>query len=198
MEWIFDFMDLPENLQRGLFVCRPIRGLSAGLMAAVLLSLCWLLWPWLWYFDIESTLVWSQHALNALQPTLAHAGMPINDSYATNVGWFVTGSTFLPSIVELFTVRFASAGIKAARILVLFFATFDLATDWPRVSAFIDTYELNGVVAFVLKVPLLVLASFGLEMLFIVFMICGIALLLNTRIPSGRHHPGAIPGSIDV
>ncbi len=195
MEFLYDLMDLPENLQRGLFVCRPIKGLSAGLMAAVLLALCWLMWPWLWYFDIESTAVWSEAALRGLT---WGSSMPLSDSYTANLSWFITGSTFLPSIVELFTVRFASGGIKAARVLVLFFATFDLVTDWPRVSAFVDAYQLHGLISFALKLPLLVLASFGLEMLFVVFAICAFALVLNVRPPVGRHHAHVPAGSVDV
>jgi hypothetical protein len=198
MEWLFDLMDLPENLQRGLYVVRPIKGLAAGIMAAVLFALCWLMWPWLYYFDIESTAVWSQGALTSLTATLNNAGMPIAGTYTDNIAWFLTGSTFLPSIVELFTVRFASGGIKAARILVLFCATFDMVTDWPRVSAFMDAYNL-GAWGWLLKIPLLLLASFGLEMLFLVFAICAVALLLNVRAPVGRTRPYAAPaGSMDV
>jgi hypothetical protein len=206
MEWLFDLMDLPENLQRGLFVVRPIKGLAAGIMAAVLFALCWLLWPWLWYFDIESTAVWSEAALTALGATLGSAALPMANSYASNTAWFITGSTFIPSLVELFTVRFASGGIKAARILVLFFATFDLVTDWPRVSEFLDGFNL-GLWGLALKVPLLLLASFGLESLFIVFLICGVALLFNVQVPVGRaqattgakpKQAGAPAGSVDV
>ena len=196
MEFLYDMMDLPENLQRGLYVCRPIRGLAAGIMAAVLLALCWLMWPWLWYFDIESTAVWSEAALRGLT---WGSTMPLSDAYTANLAWFVTGSTFLPSLIELFTVRFASAGIKAARVLVLFFCTFDLITDWPRVSAFVDAYTLPWLIGFGLKLPLLVLASFGLEMLFIVFAICAFALVLNVRTPTARQHNHHAPaGSVDV
>ena len=205
MEWLYDFMDLPENLQRGLYVCRPIRGLSAFIMATVLLALCWLLWPWLWYFDIESTQVWTQQGLASLQPTLSNVGIPLGEMYRENVAWIITGTTFLPTIIELFTVRFASGGIKAARTLVMFFATFDLVTDWPRVSAFVDSFDVDiGIFAapilFLLKVGLLLLASFGLQMLFIVFGLCSLALLLNARmVPVGRTHPSAArPGTIDV
>lgn len=195
MEFLYDLMDLPENLQRGLYVCRPIKGLPAGIMAAVLLAVCWLMWPWLWYFDIESTAIWSDAALRGLT---WGSTMPMSEAYTANLAWFVTGSTFLPSLIELFTVRFASGGIKAARVLVLFFATFDLVTDWPRVSAFIDAYKLNGLIGFALKLPLLVLASFGLEMLFVVFVICGVALVLNVRTPVGRRLNTAPAGSVDV
>ena len=186
MEWLYDLMDLPENLQRGIYVCRPIRGLSAAIMAFVLLALCWLLWPWLWYFDIESTSVWTDVALRSLQPTLANTGIPLSETYRENLAWIVTGTTFLPTIIELFTVRFASGGIKAARLLVLFFATFDLVTDWPRVDAFVNSLSIQagiwtGIATFGLKLGLLLLASFGLQMLFIVFLLCAVLLLLNAR-----------------
>ena len=181
MEWLFDLLDLPTNLQRGLGAVRPLRGLAAGIMAVVLLVLCWLLWPWLYYFDVESTQVWSQAALDTLGGTLHGGVLPMSDGYTSNMAWFVTGTTFLPSIIELFAVRFASAGIKAARVLVLFFATFDMVTDWPRVSEFVDAYNVTGLVGILLKLPLLVLASFGLESLFIIFAVCAVACLLSSR-----------------
>jgi hypothetical protein len=81
VEWLYDLMDLPENFQRGLYVCRPIRGLAAAIMAIVLFFLCWLLWPWLWYFDIESTQPWSTAALTTLTGTLSNAGIPIVGTY---------------------------------------------------------------------------------------------------------------------
>jgi hypothetical protein len=203
MEWLFDLMDLPENLQRGLYVCRPIRGLSAGVMGGILLFLCWLLWPWLWYFDIESTQVWTDQTIQTLQPTLGNAAIPMISTYSEYAGWIVTGMTFLPTLIEMFTVRFASAGIKAARLLVLFFATFDMVTDFPRVSAFVDTLNATGafkLLLLLMKAPLLLLASFGLQQLFIVFLACGIVLLLNSRgQPIGRKHPNYGPaGSMDV
>ncbi|MEI8164915.1 MAG: hypothetical protein WCG26_00990 [Chloroflexales bacterium] len=194
IDWLLDLMDLPDNLERGLMIVRPVRGLNAGIMAAVLLGLCWLMWPWLYYFDIESTAVWSTAALDSLGGTLAGAGMPMSDSYNANIGWFVTGSTFLPTLIELFTVKFATGGIKAARVLVLFFATFDLVTDYPRVSEFVDVFNL-GFWGLALKVPLLLLASFGFQSLFIVFGVCGVLLCFNVRQGSGA---GARPAGMRV
>lgn len=207
MEWFYDLIDLPENLQRGLYVCRPIRGLSAALMAGVLFYLCWLLWPWLFKFDIESTQVWAAAALNSLTVTteagtaMANQAMPALAAYNENIAWFATGVTFIPTLVELFAVRFASAKIKVASILVLFFSTFDLITDWPAVSTFIDSFKMNPALAFLLKIPMLLLASFGLQSLFIIFLVCGFALVLNARTGNtvGRRHPNAAPaGSVDV
>jgi hypothetical protein len=192
LEWLFDMMDLPDNLERGLVIMRPIKGVNAAIMAAVMLGLCWLMWPWLWFFDIESTAVWSTQALDTLNGTLNNGAVPMIDSYASNIGWFVTGSMFIPSLVELFTVRFARGGIKAARIFVVFFATFDMMTDWPRVNEFIDGFNL-GFWSLALKMPLLLLASFGLEMLFIVFAICGVVCLLNVRESTGA---GARPAGV--
>lgn len=194
MEWLFDLMDLPENLQRGLGVARPLRGIAAGVMGLVLLALCWLLWPWLFYFDIESTQVWTTLAMERLNQTIYGAGIPFSITYTENIAWIVTGTTFLPTLVELFTVRFASAGIQAARILVIFFATFDLVTDWPRASEFIDSFSL-GALGWLLKVPLLLLASFGLQSLFIIFLVCGFALLINARRTMSRGYAGAGPAS---
>lgn len=188
MEWLYDLMDVPENLQRGLSAVRPIKGPAAALMAVVLFGLCWLIWPWMYHFDVESTAQWTALALERLAPTLGNTGIPGQSSYAENIGWFVTAMTFLPSILEAFAVRFASARIKAATILVLFFATFDLVTDWPRVSEFIDAFNITiggGIVALAMKVGLLMLASFGLQALFIVFLVCGFYAAMNAKARPG-------------
>lgn len=197
MDWLFDLMDLPENLQRGLTVARPIRGAAAAIMGSVLLALCYLMWPWLWYFDIESTQVWTAMAMERLNQTIHGAGIPFAVAYTENVAWIVTGTTFLPTLVELFTVRFALGGIKAARILVVFFATFDLVTDFPRVAEFIDSFGL-GALGWLLKLPLLLLASFGLQSLFIIFLVTGFALMLSARRPAGRGYAGAAASTIDM
>lgn len=181
MDWLYDLMDLPENLQRALGITRKLNGIAAGVMAFVLFFLCWLMWPWLWYFDVESTAVWTERALDTLSTTLYSAGLPGFEAYTTNLAWFTTGATFLPTLIELFTVRFAQGGIKAAAALVIFFSTFDLVTDWPRVNEFVNALGITGPVALLLKIPLLILASFGLQSLFIIFMVCGFALLLQVR-----------------
>lgn len=85
MEWLFDLMDLPENLQRGLGVVRPIRGIAAGVMGLVLLALCWLIWPWMFYFDIESTQVWTTLAMDRLNQTIYNAGIPFAITYTQNI-----------------------------------------------------------------------------------------------------------------
>jgi hypothetical protein len=180
MNWLFDLMDLPDNLQRALGICRSIRGLSALIMAGVLFFLCWLMWPALWYFDIESTAVWTDQAIQAMGATLS-SGAPLMDTYTSNAGWFVTGFTFLPTLIELFTARFAQGGIKVASALVIFFSTFDLVTDWPRVNEFINALGVEGPMGLALKIPLLILASFGFQSLFIIFLVCGFALLLQAR-----------------
>lgn len=181
MNWLFELMDLPDNLQRALGIVRGIRGISALVFAIVLFYLCWLMWPWLWYFDIESTAVWTDKALQAIGATLGNAAMPGFETYTANAGWFVTGATFLPTLIELFTARFAQGGLKIASVLVIFFSTFDLVTDRPRVWEFVDTLGVDGLVGLALKIPLLVLASFGFQSLFIIFLVCGGALLMQFR-----------------
>lgn len=181
MDWLFELMDLPDNLQKALGIVRPIRGVSAAVFAVVLFFLCWLMWPWLYYFDIESTAIWTERALMALQTALNSGVMPGAATYATYAGWFVTGATFLPTLIELFTARFAQGGLKVASALVIFFSTFDLVTDWPRVSEFVDTLGVEPLIGLALKLPLLILASFGFQSLFIIFLVCGFVLILQFR-----------------
>lgn len=181
MDWLFELMDLPDNLQKALGIVRPIRGVSAAVFAVVLFFLCWLMWPWLYYFDIESTAIWTERALMALQTALNSGVMPGASAYATYAGWFVTGATFLPTLIELFTARFAQGGLKVASALVIFFSTFDLVTDWPRVSEFVDTLGVEPLIGLALKLPLLILASFGFQSLFIIFLVCGFVLILQFR-----------------
>lgn len=185
LDWLFDLMDLPENLRRALNVTDKYHGLIALVMAAVLLYLCWLMWPWLYYFDIESTAAWTQKALDTLAMTMANTGMPLSDAYRSSdgktVGWFVSGTTYIPTIVELFAVAFAQNGIKVAHMLVTFFSTFDLVTDKDRVWAFVDGLGVTGVLGFALKIPMLILASFGFQSLFIIFLISAFKLLMNAR-----------------
>lgn len=99
-----------------------------------------------------------------------------------------------PTLVELFAARFALGGLRVAAGLVYAFSLFDAVTDWPRVVTFMDTYRrafdglgiFAGVAFFVARLLWLFMASFGFEVLFVVFAVCTLALLLNSRC-SPRH-----------
>lgn len=101
---------------------------------------------------------------------------------------FITlGLTLLPTLVELFGARFAAVGIRVAAALVYLFSAFDMLTDWPRVVEFCGTFRerfdgmgiLAGIGFWLFRMLFLFLASFGFELLLVVFAVCALALLLG-------------------
>lgn len=180
MNWFLDSIDLSANIERGLAAVRGVRGLPALILGGALTLICVALLPLVWYFDIDATLMASDQALNTIMPSL-----PVE---VTSVAALVTlGLTLLPTLVELFGARFAAVGIRVAAALVYLFSIFDMLTDWPRVvefcGVFRERFDGMGVLAgfgfFLFRLLFLFLASFGFELLLVVFAVCALALLLN-------------------
>lgn len=182
MDRFFDMIDLGENIKRGLGAVRYVTGLPALVMAIPLAMIALLFASLAWHFDLQPTWAWSDIAVQKLQPTFV-------GPFADYVPVLVFTLTMLPTLIELFTGRFARAQIVLAQWMVYLFVTFDFVTDWPAAADFVNAYAgaferlgLLGVpVAFLLKCLWLIMASFGFEMLAIVFAICALALLLNSR-----------------
>lgn len=180
MNWFLDSIDLSANLERGLNAVRGITGLAALILGGALTLICVALLPLVWYFDIDATLMASDAALNTIMPSL-----PIE---VAGMAAFITlGLTLMPTMIELFGARFAAVGIRVAAALVYLFSAFDMLTDWPRVVEFCATFRerfdgmgpLAGVGFWLFRLLFLFLASFGFELLLIVFGVCALALLLN-------------------
>lgn len=180
MNWFLDAIDLSANIERGLNAVRGIRGLPALILGGALTLICIALLPLVWYFDIDATLMASDQALNTIMPSL-----PVE---VAGMAAFITlGLTLLPTLVELFGARFAAAQIRVAAALVYLFSVFDMLTDWPRVVEFCGTFRprfdemgaLAGVGFFFFRLLFLSLASFGFELLFVVFAVCALALLIG-------------------
>lgn len=180
MRGFLSAIDLSDNLGRSLQAIRGIRGIHAYILSIALLIICIALWPLLWYFDIESTLQWTDRAAKQLAPTLG-------PSLIEYLDWFTLAITILPTMIELFGSRFARVGIRMAGILVYALSLFDMITDRPRAWAFVESYQdalvglgaFQGPVELMLKVLFLFLSSFGFELLFIIFAITAIALLMQ-------------------
>ena len=182
MNWFFDSIDLSTNLERGLRAVRSIYGLPALILAIALGGICAGLIPLVWYFDIGATVDWSEQAVTTVLPTLPA-------SLVEGAALFALALSLMPTLVELFGSRFALVGIRVAAGLVYAFSLFDAVTDYPRVNAFIEAYrpafEQLGLFTipalWLAKVLFLFLASFGFEMLLVVFAVCALALLLNSK-----------------
>lgn len=191
MNWFFDIIDLGENLKRGLNAVRTLHGLPALLTAIPLALVSFLFLALAWHFDLKPTYVWTDIAVQKLQPTFA-------GQLAGYIGLLVFTLTMLPTLIELFTVRFAQYNITMAQWLVYFFVVFDMTTDWPAASDFVEGYVASGVferlgflatpAIYLAKIGWLLFASFGFEMLGVVFAVCALALLLNSsRRPHQLH-----------
>jgi hypothetical protein len=178
MNAFLDAIDLSENISRGVAAVRGLRGLSALITAAALGLICVALAPLCWYFDIDATLAATDTAVSIVVPTLP-------GEWASAASLVALGLTLMPTLIELFGARFAMAGIRVAAGLVYFFSAFDALTDYPRVAAFCEAYRawfeglgvLAGIAFFVFRALFLFLATFGFELLFVVFAVCAFACL---------------------
>lgn len=181
MDRFFDMIDLGANLQRGLNAVRTLNGLPALITAIPLGLMSFLFLVLAWHFDLKPTYDWTAVAIAKLQPTFV-------GGLASYIGVLIFTMTLLPSLIELFTVRFARADIAMAQWLVYFFVIFDWVTDWPAADDFINGYVATGVFErlgplatigeYATKIAWLMLASFGFEMLGVVFAICTLYLLM--------------------
>jgi hypothetical protein len=174
---------LSENLERALGVVRGLTGLPALVLACALTVVCIGLAPLVWYLDLDSTLQWTDTIITIVVPT-------IPAEFAAWVSVISLALTLLPSAIELFTARFA-VRIPAAASLVYTFSLIDMVTDYPRVRTLLAGYQpafeslgLLATPAYWLAHPLLLfLASFGFELLLIVFSVTALVLFIN----AGQH-----------
>lgn len=183
MDKFFDMLDLGENLKRGLRAVSGMSGIPALVTAVPLALIAMLFLSLAWYFDLKPTFDWTAIAVKKLTPTFG-------ESLAEYLPILVFTMTMLPTLIELFTVKFARADIALAQWMVYLFVVFDLVTDWPAAADFMQSYIDAGVfarlgmlatpAAYLCKVGWLLFASFGFEMLGVVFAICALALLLKS------------------
>lgn len=179
MRWFLEAIDLSENLRKGLDAARGMRGLSALVSGVVLLAICFGLAPLIWYFDIGATVDATDHAIEYIIPTLPA-------DWAAGAAVFVLVLTLLPTLVELFTARFAAAGIAFASWLVYVFCLFDAVTDWERTRDFCETFRndfwgipwVGAPLFYAFRIFWLGMATFGFELLFVVFAVVGVVLVI--------------------
>lgn len=181
MNGFLDAIDLSSNLERGLAAIRGIRGLSALILSIALALICVALAPLIWFFDISATLSATDTAVSIILPTIPY-------EYVSAASLVALGLTLMPTLVELFGARFAVVGIRVAAGLVYFFSVFDAITDWPRVHEFMGVYRASfdglgwfaGIAFWIVRALFLFMATFGFELLFIVFAVCALALVISS------------------
>lgn len=194
MKAFLDSIDLSTNISRGLMAIRGIVGLNALILAGALSLICVALAPMIWYFDLDATLYATDVATSVILPSLPY-------EWASAAGFIALALTLLPTLVELFGARFAQVGIRVAAGLVYLFSVFDAVTDWPRVAEFCAAYRdyfdglglAAGLAFWAFRALFLFLATFGFELLFVVFAVCALALFVN----SAQRRKTGVPGGME-
>jgi hypothetical protein len=203
MQQFFSWIDLSDNLSRALAAVRGIHGPGAYVLATALALITYFLAMLAWYFDIGATWDWAQPAVTTLSQYIPGE---FNPQVVTGVSALLLLVTVAPTLIELFTARFAVT-IPAAAALVFSLCLFDAVTDYPRVAEFLQAYKAQGVFdslgilalpVYAIAHPLLLfMASFGFELLTIVFGFTALVLVAPRRKGKKRKGRQTVEGTAD-
>lgn len=191
-------IDLSVNIQRALHVIRGVRGGVAAVMIVGLTLVAAGIFPFMWYFDIDSTLDYAKPMIHHILPTLPVSSEVIG-SYVILV------ITMLPTVVELLLPRLG-AHIQAIAFTVFACIGMDTLTDWPRVvttmTAYKHEFDAYGIAGVVLWYPahiiLLLFATLLFELMFVLCVVLIIVLIVkiglgDTRTTSDAVVAGELP-----
>ncbi|NNJ13745.1 hypothetical protein EKD04_025810, partial [Chloroflexales bacterium ZM16-3] len=185
MDRFFESIDITAQLRNALRAVRSIpNGFPSLLLALIFGMSCYVLWPWIWFLDLDSTRAFGQ----ARAAIVADAGVPFFDPAA--FGWSLLGGLFLFTLIELGSPVLARFGVAPAAWLLWAAICVDSYTDYPRVAALMEpnrTWFVTEAGTFwgtglfwVVRAGLLFVATIGLELAFVVLAVCAVALLLKT------------------
>jgi len=166
-------MDISEQLSIALIniselprgIVARIYAVGLGIIAVALLALAW-------YFDYSATI---EYALPVVQMVVGSIP-PHYAVYVPLISWMLT---ILPTAVEMFLPRAVNNSFIAG---LLFYAIllFDMATDTPRVAVVLSLYGVTKGIAYWISFPVLLLfASIGFELLFVICAVCALFLALR-------------------
>lgn len=172
-------IDLSEQLSIGLHNAGGIqRGVPARIYAGVLAVAAIATGALAWYFDYDATITFAQ-------PLTERVIGSIPTGYGIPLAAIAFALSVLPTAMEMFAPRLAT---RSFLISIAFYAflLFDLATDAPRVSATLNIYSnvfstgVFGHLAYgVAYAFLLLFASIGFELLFVICAVCSVYLFLR-------------------
>jgi hypothetical protein len=194
VRWLHDLFDLGENMRRAIERVKHLRGAAARSQAIVFFLICAGVASPLWYFDLDTTSLWSLRAAEGLS-----AG-PLTDIAAL----IYILMLILPTSAELGLARIAP-DFRMAEMFSYTMTSFDAITDWPRFAGAMQAawdsglFSSLGVLArpiwIALHLPLFLVATTGIELLFIVCLVCGIVCFKNSMgAPSGK--PERAPAAV--
>lgn len=186
LRWLWELIDISENLARGLLTVAQWRGPAASFMAWVfLLPLCIVSGLLAWTFDLRSTWDASQWVSGVLL-----ASLPAWLGLFSRV--IVLLLTLSGTLMEMAGASFARSGAKIFQGAVVALAIFDVVTDAPLCYQFVDAHpalwqwggeEINNAMYWVAWTSWLFMASYGWELIFVVTFVCFWAALRQAARP---------------
>lgn len=134
MERFWQAIDLGDNLGRCLNTVRNMRGMQAWVMAAITGLIAFTTFGLAWTFDIQST-------IDATAGLAQEVGNRLPDQAVRYTALVVLGITFAPTLMELGGAMFAREGATPFQWLVTALCVFDLITDAPATTAFVNRFD---------------------------------------------------------
>jgi hypothetical protein len=178
---ILTVLDISDQIGRGLTLVRAItHPIASFILAAILVAINIILWPWIWYFDIDATREFGEAHATMIQ----QMPVPVPVPDPAFVGLLLAGGLLLPTLVEMGAPVLSRYGIAIAAWLFWMCVSLDAYTDYPRVAAFLEPYAPEGgwwqvPFFFVARMVLLFFATLGLEFWFAVTSVLVLALVLR-------------------
>lgn len=183
LDKLYEMMDVTEALSFALRWAKSISGIEARILACLFvvidLVLAWLTW----YFDIESTLIWSSQITDGVAKTLA-------TDLLVYVPIITLIITIAPTALRQSLSNLAGSGFQIAAAVIFAVGLFDIRTDWPRVKAFFDLdavwnlFSVFGpaqkIVWGICRLGFLFMATDGFEILLVVCVVVTFVLIFRS------------------
>lgn len=189
MKALLDLFELGDNLQRALNGVRGLRGTAARAKAINLLVFCVCIAPLVWYFDLDPTSQWSVRTAEGLT----------HGAFAEVGSLLYVLMLILPTAAQTALGGIAMTGFRMAEAANYAAVAFDATTDWPRVQSTVQSAwdhgffagfgVLAGPASWLAQGGLLLMATCGFELLFVICFVCALILLKNSMPEKANGQP---------
>lgn len=175
-------LDISDQIGRGLTLVRRMDNpIGCLFLAAILIGINLLLWPWIWYLDIDATREFGE----AHAALIRDMDVPVPIPNPALAGALLAGGLLLPTLIEMGSPVLARYGITVAAWLFWICIAVDAYTDFPRVAAILAPSEPTNAwwqypFFFLARMILLFFATMGLEFWFAITSIVALALILRS------------------
>lgn len=173
-------IDISENMNRAKPTIRGVdKGVFSWVFIAAFIFLAIGTGSLAYFFDIRST--WD--ATENFR-VLVQADLP--ELAGTLLALVVLALTLMPTLMEIFTAALAKAQIKVMQLSIVGLCIFDAVTDMPRVTLLLSAYNdyfnqlpivIKEVVYASAYIAFLFLATFGFELMTVLFVYCAVWLI---------------------